>query len=99
MKRRTSKGGAKASARIRDFKASDHDACRGLWAELTLVPGEPPRLTVRPVAAGNAPAFQTGIDSVTTMLHVTAISESLRALPEARPARNVGSSRPRPRAP
>jgi len=36
MKRRTSKGGAKASARIRDFKASDHDACRGLWAELTL---------------------------------------------------------------
>lgn len=71
----------------------------GLWAELTFVPGEPPRLAVRPVEAGNAPAFQTGIDSATTMLHVADISESLRALPEPRPARNVGSPRPRPRAP
>jgi poly-gamma-glutamate capsule biosynthesis protein CapA/YwtB (metallophosphatase superfamily) len=73
----------------------------GLWAELTFVPGEPPRLAVRPVAAGNAPAFQTGIDSATTMVHVAEISESLGALPAAGPARNVGSPspRPRPRAP
>ncbi len=73
----------------------------GLWAELTLVPGEPPRLVLRPMAAGNTPAFQTGLDSVTTMLHVTAISESLRAVPDPRPRRNVGSppARPRPRVP
>lgn len=70
----------------------------GLWAELTVVRGEPPRLTVLPIAAGNTPSFQTGIDSVVTMAHVAGISESLRALPAERPARNVGSPRPRPRA-
>jgi GNAT superfamily N-acetyltransferase len=36
MKPKASARRAKAPARIRSFKSSDHDACRGLWAELTL---------------------------------------------------------------
>jgi len=36
MKRKASMKGTQAPARIRDFEASDHDVCRGLWAELTL---------------------------------------------------------------
>ena len=73
----------------------------GLWAELTFVPGAPPRLVLRPVAAGNAPAFQTGVDSLVTMAHVEEISERIRALPDARAGRNVTHPRPRlrPRAP
>lgn len=71
----------------------------GLWAELTFVPGQPVRLAVRPVAAGNTPRFQEGIDSAMTMTHVAELSDSLAALPVPRPARNVGSPRPRPRVP
>jgi GNAT superfamily N-acetyltransferase len=36
MKRKASAGRAKVPAGVRSFKASDRDACRGLWAELTL---------------------------------------------------------------
>ena len=71
----------------------------GLWAELTFVPGEPVRLAVRPVEAGNAPRFQESIDSALTMIHVAGLSDSLRALPEPRAARNVGSPTSRPRVP
>jgi poly-gamma-glutamate synthesis protein (capsule biosynthesis protein) len=69
----------------------------GLWAELTFAAGSPPRLALRPVAAGNTPRFQTGADSVATMAHVAEISERLSALPDARARRNV--TRPLPRAP
>jgi poly-gamma-glutamate synthesis protein (capsule biosynthesis protein) len=69
----------------------------GLWAELTFVPGGPPRVVVRPVAAGNAPRFQTGADSAATMAHLADLSERVGALPEGRPGRNVTHLRPRPR--
>lgn len=69
----------------------------GLWAELTFVAGAPPRLAVRPVAAGNTPRFQTGADSAATMAHVAEISERVAALPDARARRNVTHLRPRPR--
>jgi len=69
----------------------------GLWAELSFVPGEPVRVTIRPVAAGNAPRFQTGADSAATMAHFADISERVRALPEGPAGRNVTHLRPRPR--
>ena len=73
----------------------------GLWAELTFVRGAPPRLVVRPVAAGNAPRFQVGADSAATMAHLDSISERVSALPDVRAGRNVTHLRPRlvPRAP
>jgi poly-gamma-glutamate synthesis protein (capsule biosynthesis protein) len=73
----------------------------GLWAELTFVRGAPPRLVVRPVAAGNSPRFQEGADSAATMAHLEAISERVSALPDTRAGRNVTQLRPRllPRAP
>lgn len=66
----------------------------GLWEELTFVPGQAVRVVLRPVAAGNAPRFQTGVDSAVTMAHVASISERVRALPEGRPRRNVTHPRP-----
>ena len=69
----------------------------GLWAELTFVPGAPPRLVLRPIAAGNAPRFQMGADSAATMAHVAEISERVSALPDAQARRNV--TRPLPRVP
>lgn len=67
----------------------------GLWAEFTVVPGRPPRLTVRPIVAGNTPRFAAGADSAATMRHLAEISARLDSLPPARPRRNV--ARPRKR--
>ena len=67
----------------------------GLWAELTVVPGQPPRLAVRPIVAGNTPRFAAGADSAATMRHLAEISARLDSLPPARPRRNV--ARPRTR--
>jgi len=67
----------------------------GLWAEFTFVPGQPPRLAVRPIVAGNTPRFAAGADSGATMLHLAEISARLDSLPPARPRRNV--ARPRTR--
>ena len=67
----------------------------GLWAELTFVRAQPPRLVIRPVVAGNTPRFASGSDSAATMLHLADISEPLSRLPLARSGRNVA----RPRSP
>jgi hypothetical protein len=67
----------------------------GLWADLTFVPGQPPRLAVRPIVAGNTPRFAVGADSAATLQHLAGISARLDSLPPARPRRNV--ARPRPR--
>lgn len=67
----------------------------GLWAELTVVPGRPPRLAVRPIVAGNTPRFAVGADSAATMQHLAEISARLDSLPPAPRTRNV--ARPRTR--
>jgi poly-gamma-glutamate capsule biosynthesis protein CapA/YwtB (metallophosphatase superfamily) len=71
----------------------------GLWAELTVVPGERPRLSVRPIVAGNTPRFAAGSDSAATMLHLAKISARLDSLPPARPRRNVARPHTRPGTP
>ena len=71
----------------------------GLWAELTLVPGQPPRLAVRPIAAGNTPRFATGSDSAATLRHLAEIGARLDSLPPALPRRNVARPRTRPGTP
>jgi len=71
----------------------------GLWAELTFVPGRPPRLVVRPIAAGNTPRFAAGADSAATMRHLAEISARLDSLPPARPRRNVARPLTRPGTP
>jgi poly-gamma-glutamate capsule biosynthesis protein CapA/YwtB (metallophosphatase superfamily) len=71
----------------------------GLWAELSFVRGEPPRLAVRPVVAGNTPRFAVGADSAATMQHVAEISARLDSLPPARPRRNVARPHTRPGTP
>jgi len=71
----------------------------GLWAELTFVPGRPPRLAVRPIVAGNTPRFAADSDSAATMRHLAEISGGLDSLPPTRPRRNVARPLTRPGTP
>ena len=71
----------------------------GLWAELTFVAGQPPRLTVRPMVAGNTPTFASGADSAATLRHLAEISARLDSLPPTRPRRNVARPLTRPGTP
>ena len=68
----------------------------GLWAEFTVVPGRPLRLTVRPIVAGNTPRFAAGADSGATMQHLAEISARLDSLPPAPRRRNVARPLTRP---
>jgi poly-gamma-glutamate capsule biosynthesis protein CapA/YwtB (metallophosphatase superfamily) len=68
----------------------------GLWAELTVVRGAPPRLAVRPIVAGNTPRFAAGADSAAALQHLVEISARLDSLPPARPRRNVARPHTRP---
>lgn len=68
---------------------------RGLWAEFTLVPGGPVRLTVRPLVVGNQPRFAFGADSAATMAHLADVSDRLHRLPAPRPRGNVAPPRRR----
>lgn len=63
---------------------------RGLWAEYTVTPDGRRSLTVRPVIAGVQPRLASGPDSVATMEHFRAISDSLTRLPQARARRTLG---------
>jgi len=63
---------------------------RGLWAEYTVSPAGAAALVVRPVDAGVRPRLATGADSAAVMAHFRAISDSLTALPRARPRRTLG---------
>jgi poly-gamma-glutamate synthesis protein (capsule biosynthesis protein) len=75
---------------------------RGLWAELHYAPGGPPRLVLRPVAAGYAPTFLAGADSARVLAHVDSISRLIPAeprLPRPRPRRNLAQPAARPAPP
>ncbi len=75
---------------------------RGLWAELHYAGGGPPRLVLRPVAAGYTPAFLSGADSARVLAHVDSLSRLIPAaprLPRPRPRRNLAQPAVRPAPP
>jgi poly-gamma-glutamate synthesis protein (capsule biosynthesis protein) len=75
---------------------------RGLWVELHYAEAGPPRLVLRPVAAGYTPAFLSGADSAQVVAHVDSLSRLIPAhprLPRPRPRRNLAQPAARPAPP
>jgi poly-gamma-glutamate synthesis protein (capsule biosynthesis protein) len=74
----------------------------GLWAELHYADAGPPRLTLRPVAAGYTPSFLAGPDSARVIARVDSLSRLIPAqprLPRPRPRRNLAQPAARPAPP
>lgn len=81
------------------FRQSRPWTNRGLWYELTFFPDGRHAVQVLPIVVSSTPRFATGADSVVTMDHFAAISDSLRRLPATAPQRRVPSPRSRRRTP